>query len=215
MGANFGDVDNDGFLDIFLATGGPEYGALIPKMLFRNDRGKAFVDITASAGIGELHKGHGVSFADLGNTGREELLFSVGGATPGDAHAFRVFETPKNSNDWLTIKLVGVKTNRSAIGARIKLTVQNADQEPRSIYRTVGSGGSFGASPLQQHIGLGPSTKIANIEIWWPASNTRQTFSGVAPNQFIEIKEFAKDYTKVERKSFQIGSTKPDSANVN
>jgi tetratricopeptide (TPR) repeat protein len=212
MGANFGDVDNDGFLDIFLATGGPEYGALVPKMLLRNDSGKSFVDITSSSGTGELHKGHGVSFADLGNNGREDILLSIGGATPGDAHAFRVFEPPANDNDWLTIKLVGVKTNRSAIGARIKVTVENEGHAARSIYQTVGSGGSFGASPLQQHIGLGKSARISNLEIGWPASNTRQNFSSVAVNQFIEIKEFAKDYAKLERKSFRLGGQKANAS---
>jgi tetratricopeptide (TPR) repeat protein len=212
MGANFGDVDNDGFLDIFLATGGPEYGALVPKMLLRNNEGKSFVDITASSGTGELHKGHGVAFADLGNNGLEDILVSIGGATPGDAHAFRVFQTAGNGNDWIMVKLIGVKTNRSAIGARIYVTVENDGKPPRSIYRTVGSGGSFGASPLQQHIGLGKSAKISNLEIWWPASGTKQSFSNIGANQFIEIKEFAKDYTKLERKSFRLGSAKPDAA---
>jgi hypothetical protein len=211
MGANFGDVDNDGFLDIFLATGGPEYGALIPKMLLRNDQGKSFVDITASSGTGDLHKGHGVAFADLGNNGTEDILVSIGGATPGDAHAFRVFENPGNKNDWLSVKLVGVKTNRSAIGARIKVTVENEGHAARSIYRTVGSGGSFGASPLQQHIGLGKSAKITNLEVWWPASDTRQNFSGVKVNQFIEVKEFAKTYTKLDRKPFYFRGAKADS----
>jgi tetratricopeptide (TPR) repeat protein len=208
MGANFGDVDNDGFLDLFLATGGPEYGALVPKMLLRNNEGKSFVDVTASTGTGELHKGHGVAFADLGNNGQEDILVSIGGATPGDAHAFRVFQNPGNGNDWITVKLVGVRTNRSAIGARIHLTVENEGRPPRSIYRTVGSGGSFGASPLQQHIGLGKSAKIAELEISWPASNTKQKFLNVGINQFIEIKEFAREYTKLERRSFRLGSTK-------
>jgi tetratricopeptide (TPR) repeat protein len=208
MGANFGDVDNDGFLDIFLATGGPEYGALVPKMLLRNNEGKSFVDITASSGTGELHKGHGVAFADLGNNGQEDILISIGGATPGDAHAFRVFQNPGNDNDWITVKLVGVKTNRSAIGAHIHLTVENGGKPPRPIYRTVGSGGSFGASPLQQHIGLGKSAKISDLEIWWPASNTKQRFLNVGTDQFIEIKEFAEDYTKLERRSFRLGSVK-------
>jgi hypothetical protein len=179
-------------------------------MLLRNNEGKFFVDITASSGVGELHKGHGVAFADLGNNGLEDILASIGGATPGDAHAFRVFQTPGNGNDWITVKLVGEKTNRSAIGARIHVTVENEGKSPRSIYRTVGSGGSFGASPLQQHIGLGKSAKIANLEIWWPASGTKQTFSNIGTNQFIEIKEFAKDYTKLRRKSFRLGSAKPD-----
>jgi hypothetical protein len=98
-----------------------------------------------------------------------------------------------------------VKTNRAAIGARIKVTVENEGQGTRSIYRTVGSGGSFGASPLQQHIGLGKSARIMNLEVWWPTSNTRQNFFNLPKNQFIEIKEFAEHYTKLERKSFRLG----------
>jgi len=208
MGANFGDVDNDGYPDIYLATGGPEYGALAPKMLLRNHEGKYFSDVTASSGTGDLHKGHGVAFADLGNNGLEDLLVSIGGATPGDAHQFRVFENPGNGNDWITVKLVGVKSNRAGIGARIKVTVEDEGQVPRSIYRTVGSGGSFGANPIEQHIGLGKSAKIASLEVWWPASNTRQSFTQVGKNQFIQIKEFEKDYRKVARKSFRLGSPK-------
>jgi tetratricopeptide (TPR) repeat protein len=205
MGANFGDIDDDGYLDIYLSTGGPEYGALTPKMLLRNHEGRYFSDVTASSGTGDLHKGHGVSFADLGNNGHEDLLVSIGGATPGDAHQFRVFQNPGNENDWITVKLVGVKSNRAGIGARIQVTVQNEGGVTRSISRTVGSGGSFGANPIQQHIGLGKSARILRLVVWWPASNTRQIFHELPKNQFIEIKEFAKDYTKIERKSFPLG----------
>ncbi|HXW56597.1 MAG TPA: FG-GAP-like repeat-containing protein [Candidatus Cybelea sp.] len=205
MGANFGDIDNDGYPDIYLATGGPEYGALAPKMLLRNDDAKHFTDVTASSGTGDLHKGHGVAFADLGNNGREDLLVSIGGATPGDAHEFRVFENPGNGNDWITVKLVGVRSNRAGIGARIRVTVQDEGRGTRSIYRTVGSGGSFGANPIEQHIGLGKSAKIAQLEVWWPASNSHQTFRGVPANQFIEIKEFAQDYAELKRRSFPLG----------
>jgi len=214
MGANFGDVDNDGFLDIFLGTGGPEYGFLLPKVLLRNHEGKSFVDISSSAGIGDLHKGHGTSFADLENSGREDLMASMGGATPGDAHAFRVFETPANENDWINIKLVGVKTNRAGIGARIKILVENNGGEPRSIVRTVDSGGSFGASPLAQHIGLGKSSRILNLEVSWPGSKTSQNFSKVGANRFIQITEFAKEYKTLTPKSFHFGQRKAAAANV-
>ncbi len=214
MGANFGDVDNDGFLDIYLGTGNPSYASLVPNVLLRNHDGKYFVDITASSGTGELHKGHGVAFADLDNRGYEDIIAEIGGATPGDSHALRVFENPGNSNDWISLKLVGVQTNRAAIGVRIKVTVENESQGTRSIYRTVGSGGSFGASPLQQHIGLGKSARIIDLEIWWPTSNTRQHFANVDTDQFLEIKEFAQDYTKLERRPYRLGGAKREAAAI-
>jgi len=212
MGGNFGDIDNDGFLDIFLGTGNPSYASLKPSVLLHNKEGKSFVDITTSSGTGEWHKGHGVAFADLDNRGDEDIIFEVGGATLGDSHALRVFENPGHGNDWISLKLIGVKTNRSAIGARIKVTVENKGQATRSIYRTVGSGGSFGASPLEQHIGLGENARITDLEIWWPTSNTRQHFSNVEKNQFLEIKEFATDYAKLDRKPYRLGGTKHDTA---
>jgi hypothetical protein len=211
MGANFGDIDNDGFLDMYLGTGSPSYASLFPNVLLHNKDGKFFTDVTASSGTGELHKGHAVAFADIDNDGDEDLLTEIGGAVPGDSHAFRLFENPGNENDWISLHLVGVKTNRAAIGARIKLTVQNEGRAARSIYRTVGSGGSFGASPLTQHVGLGKSARIVDLEIWWPTSNSKQSFVDLAVDQFLEIKEFAKDYSKLERHPFRLGGAARDS----
>ena len=206
MGSNFGDVDNDGFLDIYLGTGNAAYSSLVPNVLYRNDEGRRFIDITASSGTGDLHKGHGVAFADMSNNGQQDLLTVIGGPTPGDKHAFRYFKNPGNNNNWISVKLVGVKTNRDAHGARIKVTVENKGRGVRSIYRTVGSGGSFGASPLEQHVGLGPQAEIKEIEIWWPTSKTQQMFTGVSANQFIEIKEFAKEYTPRIKPKLTIGT---------
>jgi hypothetical protein len=113
----------------------------------------------------------------------------------------RLFANTADGNDWINLKLVGVKSNRPAIGASIKLTVENEGKTTRSIYRTVGSGGSFGASPFEQHIGLGKSARILNMEIFWPASRTRQVFTDVLKNQFLEIREDSKEMKRLERRA--------------
>ena len=87
---------------------------------------------------------------------------------------------------------------------RIKLTLMGKDGKPRYIYRDVNSGGSFGASPLQQHLGLGDASRVETLEIWWPTSKTRQTFNNVGANQFIEARELAKTYSKLERRRIKV-----------
>jgi tetratricopeptide (TPR) repeat protein len=206
MGANFGDIDNDGFLDIYLGTGNPSYASLVPSLLLRNKGGQSFVDVTAASGTGELHKGHGVAFADLDHDGDQEIVFEVGGATPGDAHAIRLFENPGHGNDWVALDLVGVKTNRDAIGARISVTVEG-DGGRRVVHRTVGSGGSFGAAPLQQHVGLGKAARRVDVDIWWPTSNTRQRFADVGKNRVLEITEFAQAPRALDRPLLRLGGS--------
>jgi len=205
MGANFGDVDNDGYLDVYLGAGQPSFTALLPHVLLRNDQGKSFVNITQSSGTGELHKGHGISFADLTRRGSEDIVAVIGGAVPADAHTMRVFENPGNDNDWLNVRLVGVRSNRSGVGAEIKVTVQDGDAAPRYIYRTVGQTSSFGGNPMEQNIGLGHDAHSISVDVWWPATKTRQHFTGVAKDQYIEIKELGTSYTKLEKHPFKLG----------
>jgi hypothetical protein len=167
------------------------------------------VSVTASSGTGELHKGHGIAFADLDRDGDEDIVAEIGGAVPGDRHALRLFENPGQGRDWINVHLVGVKSNRSGIGAQIKVSVESAGDDAvrtkRTIVRTVGGGGSFGSNPTEQHIGLGKGATIQSLEIWWPATRTRQTFAPVAVNQFIEITEFGNDYRTLDRKPVTLG----------
>jgi len=73
----------------------------------------------------------------------------------------------------------------------------------------VGSVSSFGASPAEQHIGLGKSAQVIRLEISWPASGTQQSFSKIAKNQFLEIKEFAQEPTPLQRHAVHLGGTQP------
>lgn len=189
MGSNFGDLDNDGYLDFYLGTGYPSYEGLMPNLMYRNRRGKGFSDITTAGGFGHLQKGHGVAFADLDNDGDQDVYLQVGGFYPGDQFGNALFENPGFGNNWIVIKLNGVKSNRSAIGARIRLQTDEGG-EIREIYRWVNSGGSFGANPLRQHIGLGMANRITLLEVYWPATGLTQTFRNIPANQMIEIDEF-------------------------
>ena len=122
----------------------------------------------------------------------------TGGATNGDKYHNILFLNPGQGNNWLTVKLVGKKTNRAAIGARIK--VVTAGPKPLTVHRHVSSGSSFGANPLQQTIGLARANRVAVLEVHWPTSKTTQVFRDVAVNQAVEVTEFAQEYRKLDWK---------------
>jgi hypothetical protein len=188
MGANFGDLDNDGWLDIYLGTGESSYQALLPNRMFRNDRGIVFQDVTTSGGFGNLQKGHGVAFGDLENKGNEDIFEEMGGAYPGDTYQSVLYQNPGHGNHWLTIAVEGVQTNRAAFGTRICLTVATANG-PRHIYRTVGYVSSFGGNPLRQHIGIGAAQKVEKLEVTWPTTHLVQTFTNITADQSVSLRE--------------------------
>ena len=157
MGSNFGDLDNDGYPDFYLGTGYPPYHSVMPNVMYRNRNGRGFSDVTYAGGFGHLQKGHGVVFADLDNDGDQDIFQQMGGAFPGDRFGNALYENPGFGNHWITIALEGVRSNRSAIGARIRaVVVDEQSGRRRSIYRHVNSGGSFGGNPLRQTLGTGP-----------------------------------------------------------
>jgi FG-GAP-like repeat/ASPIC and UnbV len=198
MGSNYGDFDNDGWLDMYLATGEPALSTLVPNRMFKNVGGERFAEITGSSGTGHLQKGHGVACGDWDRDGDVDIFVETGGAVNGDKYHNVLFQNPGQGNHWLTVKLVGKKTNRAAIGARIK--VVTAGEQPLTIHRHVSSGSSFGANPLQQTIGLARADRVALIEIQWPTSKTTQIFRNVAVDQAIEVTEFAESYRPLEWK---------------
>ena len=204
MGSNFGDFDNDGFLDMYLGTGDPNLATLVPNRMFKNVGGRRFAEITGTSGTGHLQKGHGVACGDWDRDGDVDLFVETGGAVNGDKYHNVLFQNPGQGNHWLTVKLVGKKTNRAAIGARIK--VVTAGEKPLTVHRHVSSGSSFGANPLQQTIGLAKAERVALLEIHWPTSGTTQVFRDIAANQAIEVTEFATEYRQLDWKPLKPAS---------
>ncbi len=189
MGCNFADIDNDGYLDIYLGTGWLSTSSLVPNLMFKNVHGERFEDVTLSSGTGHLQKGHGVSFADWNGDGALDLFVQTGGATPGDRAHNLLFQNPGHGRHWLAIKLVGTRTNHAAIGARIKATINQTDGTARSIFRTVGNNSSFGGNTLVQSIGIGEAMRVSELEVYWPTSATTQILRDVASDQTIIITE--------------------------
>jgi hypothetical protein len=215
MGSNFGDFDNDGFLDMYLGTGEPNLATIVPNRMFKNVAGSRFAEITASSGTGNLQKGHGVACGDWDRDGDVDIFIEMGGVVNGDKYHNILFQNPGHENHWLTVKLVGKKTNRAAIGARIKVvaignsppsqrgsgggSINSGSGGVQAIYRQISTGSSFGANPLEQTIGLGKAERIAQLEIHWPTSGTTQVFRDVPIDQAIEVTEFADEFRRLDR----------------
>ena len=201
MGCNYGDLDGDGWLDFYVGTGDPDLRALMPNRMFRNVGGSHFQEVTAAGGFGHLQKGHGVAFGDINHDGAQDVYQVMGGAFEGDLARNVLFENPGHSNAWVVLSLEGTRSNRSAIGARISI-VTDAD----TLFRTVGTGASFGSSPLRLEIGLGKATAIELVTIEWPATGIVQELENVPMRQLIGIREETSTIEKVPFRSVQLGA---------
>ncbi len=205
MGASFGDLDNDGWLDVYLGTGDSTYTGLLPNRMFRNNQGRVFQDITTSGGFGHLQKGHSIAFGDPGNNGHEDVFEEMGGALPGDLFTSVLYRNPGNSNHWIGLDLEGVKANRSAIGARLDFAFTDSGVV-RHVVRTVGFASSFGGNPLRQHIGLGQAMVVRSLEIRWPGSGTVQRLTNISADRVYHLRE-GRAPQPLHLKSFRIGAS--------
>jgi len=151
--------------------------------------GKGFADVTTSAKVGSLQKGHAVAFADMDNDGDQDIYIEMGGAYIGDAYQNSFFMNPEqNDNNWVSLDLEGAATNKAAVGSKIKLTFTENGKK-RSVYRIVSSGGSFGSQPFKREVGPGQAKTIDEIEIRWNGSGKVQKLQNIAANQFLKIRE--------------------------
>ena len=210
MGGNFGDLDNDGFLDFYLGTGLPPFEALMPNLMYRNDGGRRFVDVTYSGGFGHLQKGHGVAFADFDRDGDQDVFEEMGGAVPGDVYHSILYANPGHGHAWIGLDLQGVRSNRAGLGARITAEVSGGAGATRRVHRVAGTGGSFGGNPLEQHLGLGrlgPGQTV-KLRVHWPTSDTTQTFENVAPGRVYALREGTDTLNPKSLETFSIGGAR-------
>ena len=190
MGSNFGELNNDGDLDFYVGTGDPDFRSLMPSRMFINQSGTRFAEVTLSGHFGNIQKGHAVAFADFNNNGRQDIYMNMGGAWEGDTYQNLFFRNPGFDNNWLSLRLVGETSNRLAIGAQVKAVIQD-DGVERTLHRVVGSGSSFGGNPFRVHLGFGAAEVVDRLVVTWPASDRQQTFTDVAANQHLRIRENA------------------------
>ncbi|MGM0564867.1 MAG: CRTAC1 family protein, partial [Pseudomonadota bacterium] len=192
MGANFGDIDNDGDFDAFLGTGEPNLERWVPNRLLSWDSTEQqFIERTQEFNLGVMDKGHGISFTDLNRDGRQDIYASFGGWYEADESRNRYFENHiENDNQWVQLKLEGTQSNRSAIGAKVEIKVVTADGKKKSFFHTINSGGSFGANSLTLHAGLGEINAIKEVVVTWPrAGYPKQHYKGVEANQAWHLEE--------------------------
>ncbi|PYX42429.1 MAG: hypothetical protein DMG81_01690 [Acidobacteria bacterium] len=190
FGGGFFDYDNDGWLDLFIANGHvyPEVEQVTPEIhykqintLFHNERNGRFVETTKESGIGaqKTYVGRGVAFADFDNDGLTDLIVANNGDPPLLLH-----NGGSNGNHFLNLKLVGVKSNRDAMGARIKVTAGGISQ-----IREIAGGGSYlSQNDLRANFGLGKAVRVEAVEVQWP-SGQHQLFRDIPADQFYLVEE--------------------------
>ncbi len=189
-GCGFFDFDNDGWKDLLLVNGHvfPEVERLKidiryrdRAILYRNLGGGRFADLSESAGpgIAERHSSRGAAFGDIDNDGLLEVLVNNQNEPPS-----LLRQATRPPGHWILLKLTGTRSNRSALGARVRVTAGGRTQTDE-----VRSGGSYlSQSDLRLHFGLGAATKADRIEIDWP-SGARQTLREVAAGRVVAIEE--------------------------
>ena len=119
MGSNFGDINGDGFPDMYLGTGAPDLRSVVPNLLYVNRAGKAFADESFASGLAHIQKGHGVGFADFDSDGDLDIYTVLGGAFEGDNFPNALFQNRGAVESWVSLRLIGTRANRSAIGAQV------------------------------------------------------------------------------------------------
>ena len=194
-GTGLVDLDNDGWPDIFTVSGNvypevekhfKEYPHLNPRLVYRNQGNGRFKDVSAQCGPGVTtpHSSRGCAFGDFDNDGDINVLVMNMNERPSLLRNDYINAQSPIRNNWLKLKLIGVKSNRSAIGARVLLKagghMQAQEITSQSSY--------YSHNDLRLNFGLGSNKKAEQIEIRWPCGQT-EIIKDVAANQIVTIRE--------------------------
>ena len=204
MGFNYGDLNNDGYIDIYFGTGDPNFESIIPNRMFLNRNGEYFEEVSYSGGFSNIQKGHGVSWGDIDNDGDEDVYITMGGAHEGDIYQNQLLINPTENKNWINITLKGNSSNRVASGAKVHVVTS----EGQDIYRVVSQGASFGANSYRLEIGLGDADSIKELEVLWPKTGETQKFENIGANQFISIEEGKKLWGTIDHKTISFTAPK-------
>jgi len=190
-GTGFFDYNNDGFLDLYSVNGtvsrragisNPEIGKVMLDKLYKNNGVGTFREVAASEGIIGDYSKEAAAFGDYDNDGFTDVVVLTSYFT-GDSRS-HLYKNQGNKNHWITIQLIGTKSNRDSIGARITLTANGKTQ-----IREVVSGSSYiSQNSLWQTFGLGKTNKVDEIEIRWP-SGIKKVLRNIKTNQKLIITE--------------------------
>jgi enediyne biosynthesis protein E4 len=188
-GVQFYDFDNSGWPDLLIANGhvypevdGKSLGTSYrePKVAYYNLRDGTFANIAAEAGsaLSESHSGRGMALGDLFNDGHQEALVSNMNEPPS------LYYNTAPIENWISLQLIGVKSNRAALGAVVTLE-QGSDKHEKEVRS---GDGYISQSDLRLHFGLGSSTRAQKIVIRWP-SGLVETLSDLPANQYYVVRE--------------------------
>ncbi len=183
------DFDNDGWKDLLIAQGhdldtieltNPQLRYREPMLLVRNT-GRAFADVSAISGsvFQQAWAGRGLATGDIDNDGLVDAV-----VTTNDGQAHIIHNETKNGNHWLTLKLVGHKSNRDGIGAVVRITTSRGSQ-----YETVTTASSYlSSSDKRAHFGLGADAQALSLEIRWP-SGIKQVLKDIPGDRILQVDE--------------------------
>jgi hypothetical protein len=176
------DYDNDGDLDLFVAKNAFPYNAAA-NVLYRNDGHGGFWSINCGALVSDLESSAGAAWADYDRDGDLDVYVASNSYTPN-----ALYRNNGSDNNWIQIKCVGVISNRSAIGAKIRVKARITDRDVWQLREISSQSAFFSQDEMLAHFGLGDAPIVDSVKVEWPSGRI-QTLTNAKPNRILTITE--------------------------